>query len=296
MSNASADTASSLTAAAARAAAAATRGGRVVLLTGAGISAESGIPTFRGAEGYWSVGSTEYRPQELAQRAAFERMPWDVWAWYLYRRGVCRAAAPNRAHDAVTRAERALGDRFALITQNVDGLHRRAGTSAARTFAIHGEIERARCADDCTADAWPIPDGVPDLGRGEALPEAARALLACPRCGARARPHVLWFDERYDEPRYRAESALAAATAAALLIVVGTSAQTTLPWLAVEAAVHAGATIVDVNVDDNDFAAVARAHGGVAVRTPATVALPALADAIAAGGATPAGPPAPAAS
>jgi len=99
--------------------------GKVIGLTGAGVSAESGIPTFRGKEGYWTVGSRDYHPQELATHEAFTEMPWEVWAWYLYRRGVCRAAAPNAAHEAFVRLDKALGDRFALITQNVDGLHRR---------------------------------------------------------------------------------------------------------------------------------------------------------------------------
>src|SRR5438552_13760341 len=98
-----------------------TKPGRVVVLTGAGVSAESGIPTFRGKDGYWTVGAREYHPQELATHAAFERMPWEVWAWYLYRRGVCRGARPNAAHDALVRLDAHLGARFALVTQNVDG-------------------------------------------------------------------------------------------------------------------------------------------------------------------------------
>ncbi|HTL34091.1 MAG TPA: Sir2 family NAD-dependent protein deacetylase, partial [Kofleriaceae bacterium] len=109
------------------------RDGHVLVLTGAGVSAESGIPTFRGKEGYWTVGAREYHPQELATHDAFERMPWEVWAWYLYRRGVCRAAEPNAAHQAIVRWDAALGARFGLITQNVDGLHRRAGSPAERT-------------------------------------------------------------------------------------------------------------------------------------------------------------------
>src|SRR3954464_8111708 len=95
------------------------RPGPVIALTGAGVSAESGIPTFRGKEGYWTVGSREYPPQELATHAAFEAMPWDVWAWYLYRRAVCRRAEPNPAHVALATLD------CDLITQNVDGLHRR---------------------------------------------------------------------------------------------------------------------------------------------------------------------------
>src|SRR5690606_22169563 len=168
------------------------RGGNVVVLTGAGVSAESGIPTFRGKEGYWTVGSREYHPQELATHEAFIRMPWDVWAWYLYRRGVCRAAQPNAAHHALAPRARAAGDRFALITQNVDGLHPRAGSPRERTYPIHGDINLMRCAQDCCLDRWPIPDEVPALGKGEPVADAHKGLLRCPRCGGMARPHVLW--------------------------------------------------------------------------------------------------------
>src|SRR5580704_18792610 len=90
-------------------------GGKVAFLTGAGISAESGIPTFRGPEGYWRVGSQNHHPQELARAEAFERMPDEIWAWYLYRRSVCRAAKPNAAHAALAACEDRLHDRFALV-------------------------------------------------------------------------------------------------------------------------------------------------------------------------------------
>jgi NAD-dependent deacetylase len=254
--------------------------GRVVVLTGAGISAESGIPTFRGKEGYWTVGAREYHPQELATSAAFAAMPWDVWAWYLYRRGVCRRAEPNPAHRAVVDAERALGDRFTLVTQNVDGLHRRAGSTPPRTYEIHGNIELARCADECTDATWPIADGVADLAKGEAVAETARALLQCPHCSALARPHVLWFDEYYDEARYALDRTRTAAARAALLVVVGTSAQTNLPWQVVRLAADGGALIVDVNVEDNPFGDIARELGGGVVRAPAATALPALLGAV----------------
>ncbi len=255
--------------------------GPVVVLTGAGISAESGIPTFRGPEGYWTVGAREYQPQELARASAFARLPWEIWAWYLYRRGVCRRAQPNAAHAAVVAMEAHLGDRFVLVTQNVDGLHRRAGST--RVWAIHGDLERMRCADDCTPGSegvYDIPDAVPDLDRGASVSDEARALLRCPRCGGLARPHVLWFDESYDEPRFRFESAQRAAAAASLVIVVGTSAQTTLPWHVVTIAARAGATIIDVNPDDNDFARIAIDHGGAALRESAARAVPMLARAI----------------
>ena len=246
-------------------------GGHAVALTGAGISAESGIPTFRGKEGYWTVGAREYHPQELATHDAFSHMPWDVWAWYLYRRGVCRAAEPNPAHHALVRWERALGDRFALVTQNVDGLHRRAGSTA---YPIHGDIDLMRCAADCVLDRWPIPDDVPALAKGDAVSSQIRARLVCPRCGGMARPHVLWFDESYDEPRFHLDTVRRLAARAALLVVVGTSAQTNLPWQVVTLAGRAGATIIDVNVEDNPFGDLAT-H---VVRSPAAKALPALID------------------
>lgn len=255
------------------------RPGHVIALTGAGVSAESGIPTFRGKEGYWTVGSREYHPQELATRAAFDAMPWEVWAWYLYRRGVCRRAAPNAGHHALVRLAAQLPERFALVTQNVDGLHRRAGSPDDRTFPIHGDLSLMRCARGCVTDRWPIPDSVPELARGEAVTPDIRALLVCPRCGGMARPHVLWFDESYDEPLYFFDTVFRLAKRAALVIVAGTSAQTTLPWLVVTIAEKAGATIVDVNLEDNPFGEIAAGSGGV-VRGPAGAALTAIAGAL----------------
>ena len=251
------------------------RPGHVIALTGAGVSAESGIPTFRGKDGYWTVGAREYHPQELATQAAFRAMPWDVWAWYLYRRGVCRRAEPNPGHRALARLAARLPDRFALVTQNVDGLHRRAGSPDATTFAIHGDISLARCAADCVLDRWPIPDEVPDLARGDAVDQATRARLVCPRCGGIARPHVLWFDESYDEPRFFLDTVRRLAGQAALVVVAGTSAQTNLPWMVVRRAAAAGATIVDVNLEDNPFGDIAVASGGV-IRGPAGAALTAI--------------------
>jgi NAD-dependent deacetylase len=248
--------------------------GAVIALTGAGVSAESGIPTFRGKEGYWTVGAREYHPQELATNEAFRAMPWDVWAWYLYRRGVCRAAEPNAGHAALVRLEQALPDRFALITQNVDGLHRRAGSR--RVLAIHGDIDQMRCAADCVLECWPIPEQIPALARGAAVVPEQRALLVCPRCGGMARPHVLWFDESYDEPRFFLDSARRLALASALLIVAGTSAQTNLPWQVVSLARHAEATIIDVNTEDNPFGELAD-H---VVREPSAAALARLVDAL----------------
>jgi NAD-dependent deacetylase len=260
---------------------AADRGGLIIALTGAGISAESGIPTFRGKEGYWLEGSREYHPQELATREAFGRVPDTTWAWYLYRRTVCRRAEPNEAHRALAAGDAALGARFCLITQNVDGLHLRAGSPLERTYQVHGNIDYMRCGDDCVPDFWPIPEEVGELDRGEPMPAAWKEALCCPRCGGRARPHVLWFDEYYDEERFRFESSLAAARQAAAVITVGTTATTNLPWHVVEAAVRAGAALIDVNPDDNPFADIARRYArGAHIRDKAAAALPRLAHAL----------------
>jgi NAD-dependent deacetylase len=245
-----------------------------VALTGAGVSAESGIPTFRGAEGYWVVGSRNYVPQEMATRAMFEAHPEEVWRWYLYRFGVVRGAEPNDGHRALARLEEALGERFTLVTQNIDGLHRRAGSR--RLLAIHGEAEWVRCAAECGAGLTPLPalgarDGNPPLSAGE------RRALSCPRCGGWLRPHVLWFDECYDERYYRMESALRAAEEADLLLVVGTSGATNLPMQIGRIAFTRGAAIVDVNPDDDPFAQLAaRAARGFAARGTATALLPGI--------------------
>lgn len=251
------------------------RGGRIVALTGAGISAESGIPTFRGPEGYWTVGSRVHRPQDLATWATFSRAPELVWPWYLWRRGVCRAARPNAAHEALVRLEAALGDRFLLVTQNVDGLHMRAGTSLARLYPIHGSLEFMRCAAECTRDIHPLPQGLSGGRDDTVLVPDVRAALRCPACSGWARPHVLWFDECYDEERYHFDSAVRAAREAALLLVVGTSGATTLPALMAREMVARGAPILDVNAGENPFADAALASGvGVALRGPATQWVP----------------------
>jgi NAD-dependent deacetylase len=250
--------------------------GPLVALTGAGISAESGIPTFRGKEGYWTVGSREYHPQEMATNGAFRRMPREVWRWYLYRRSVCRAAAPNAGHAALVDAARTFGERFVLITQNVDGLHLRAGSPAERTLQIHGNIDFMRCAAECSSTLHPVPDAIAPKGRDDELADDELALLRCPSCRAQARPHVLWFDEYYDEPRFRADSAIAAARDAAVLVVVGTAGATNLPMQIGHAVARSGAPIIDINTDDNPFADLAARTDGRAVRGGAATLLPAL--------------------
>ncbi len=253
------------------------RSGKVVVLTGAGISAESGIPTFRGKEGYWVVGSRNYMPQEMATHEMFERAPDEVWRWYLYRFGVCKDAKPNAGHEALVLLERALGERFTLVTQNIDGLHRRAGS--VRVFCIHGDAAFVRCDAECGFGVGDLPPIVP-RGDGALTPEE-RALLTCPRCGGWLRPHVLWFDEYYDEPHYRMESALGAASAADLLLVVGTSGATNLPMQIGRLAFTRGAALVDVNPEENPFAELAaRSERGFFARGSACARLPEIAGAL----------------
>jgi NAD-dependent deacetylase len=250
--------------------------GRVVVLTGAGISAESGIPTFRGPEGYWVVGSRNYMPQEMATRAMFDEAPEEVWRWYLFRFGICKDAPPNAGHAALVRLERALGDRFTLVTQNIDGLHRRAGSQ--RVFCIHGDAAWVRCAADCGAGLLDLPP-FPARTKDQPFTAADRARLTCPRCGGWLRPHVLWFDELYDEENYRLDSALRAADRADLLLVVGTSGATNLPMQIGRLVFMRGRALVDVNPEENPFSELAErsplgffARGSACDRLPEIVA------------------------
>lgn len=224
----------------------------VVVITGAGISAESGIPTFRGPEGYWTVGSREYHPQELATQAAFQNMPREVWRWYLYRKGVCNAARPNPAHVALAQLERALQDRFTLVTQNVDGLHLIAGNSLARTLQVHGNTDYMRAIE---GDRTPllIPAAMPTIGREDPLSDEAWSLLVTPD-GRRTRPHILWFDEYYDEQLYRSETAIEAGKRCDLLVVIGTSGAAAIPYHVAAVALANDAAVIDINPDPNPFA------------------------------------------
>lgn len=256
----------------------------VTWLTGAGVSAESGIPTFRGPEGYWKVGSRNYHPQELATWAAFQQMPEEVWGWYLHRRGVCRAAEPNTAHKALVKAERQGGSRFLLITQNVDGLHLRAGNSPERTYQIHGNIGFMRCSRECLPAPLPLPDGLEvNWGKGRLPTAREQELLRCPSCGAWARPHVLWFDERYDEPNFRFQSSIEAARRASLLIVVGTTGATSLPMHIATIVAQRQVPMLVVNPEPNPFSMIVERTGmGAFVSGSASQWVPRIVDALAA--------------
>ena len=231
----------------------------LVLVTGAGVSVASGIPTFRGPRGYWTVGSREYHPQEMATRAAFQAMPREVWRWYLYRRHVCNSAEPNAAHRSAAAIEAVCGDAFAVLTQNVDGLHVRGGCSEERVFEVHGSIDVMRDLE--SGVRLPLPEHARIRDRGEALSDDLWNLLVNPATGARCRPHVLWFDEAYDEENYRFYSAMGLAAAASLVVVCGTSGAANVPHLAVREALLGGASLIDISPDDNPFRELASRLG-----------------------------------
>lgn len=233
------------------------RSGRITVLTGAGISAESNIPTFRGPEGYWTIGSKEYYPQEMATYSMFMQNPDEVWKWYLYRIGVCKKATPNPGHLALVEMEKHFGNRFTLITQNVDNLHIRAGSSLKRTFQIHGNIFYMRCVRECTLNLYPVPEGLANREKDDDLTEKDRELLRCPDCGSLARPHVLWFDEIYNEHYYRYHSSLKVAEETELLIIAGTSGATSLPNQIAWEVKSRNNIIVDINIEENPFSNLA---------------------------------------
>lgn len=236
--------------------------GQWLFLTGAGISAESGIPTFRGPEGYWQIGSRNYYPEELATRSAFDKMPYQVWAWYLFRRSVCRAAKPNTAHEMLVQLEKLLGDRFLLVTQNVDGLHVRAGQTPWVTYEIHGNIDRMRCFGECTNETFPVPDHFDHFSKGAEVALEDRPLLRCPKCQGLSRPHILWFDECYDEEHFRFASSRKAAQQCDALVTIGTSGNTNLPMQMGSLALANKAVCWDINPDHNPFSRVAQESGG----------------------------------
>jgi NAD-dependent deacetylase len=211
----------------------------------------------------------------MATRAMFEEAPEEVWAWYLWRFAACAAAEPNDGHRAIVSLERALTDGMALVTQNIDGLHQRAGSSENRTFAIHGDARRMRCSAECGATMLDLPSSL----HGQKEPAVLRQALTCTTCGAWMRPHVLWFDEFYEERLYRSESALSAARAATLLIVVGTSGATTLPMRIASECLRRGDPIIDVNIEQNVFSEMAEANGAT-LRGPAAAMLPNLVQAL----------------
>ena len=246
---------------------------RITFLTGAGISAESNIPTFRGPEGYWKVGSKNYHPQEMATYEMFQQRPDEVWAWYLYRMGVCKKAIPNSGHLALVAFEKIFEDRFTLITQNVDNLHLLAGNSPGRTFQIHGNIFLMRCLSECRGKIYSLPFEVEAKNKGESLTEKDRSLLKCPDCNGSVRPHVLWFDESYNEKYYRLYSSLKAALETGLLVIAGTSGATNLPNQVVSEVFRNLKPIIDINIEQSPFSVPAVKSGGLFMNESSTSGL-----------------------
>lgn len=198
----------------------------VAVLTGAGISADSGVPTFRGADGLWR----NFRAEDLATPEAFERDPRLVWEWYNWRRELIATKKPNPAHEAVAEMERRFPG-FWLITQNVDGLHRIAGST--RLSEIHGNIWKVRCtACGLVEDNRQVPVPIPP---------------ACSACGNLVRPHIVWFGESLAAEDI--EKSREALESCEVLLIIGTSGIVYPAASFAPIAKSAGAFVVEINLD-----------------------------------------------
>ncbi len=218
---------------------------RIVILTGAGISAESGLATFRDAGGLWA----RHRPQDLATPEAFDRDPALVLGWYDARRAQLSEVEPNAAHHALARLDREWPGELLLVTQNVDDLHARAGS--ARMVQMHGALKRARCMACESVHPWtaPMPPGTP-----------------CPSCGGAAlRPDIVWFGE---VPLHLVEIQ-AALGRADIFVAIGTSG-TVYPAAGFSAALPRGARSIELNLEPTGGRFSESRQG------PATALVPAL--------------------
>jgi NAD-dependent deacetylase len=221
----------------------------MVVLTGSGISAESGVPTFREAQtGLWE----RFDPPELATPEAFERDPGLVWDWYAWRRSLVAQAAPNLGHLALAEMQD-LGQKFTLVTQNVDGLHQRAGSRGV--IELHGNILRTRCSVEGV--------DVEEYEEGESPP-------VCPFCGAPLRPDVVWFGEML--PSEALDAASEAARGTDLFLSVGTSSLVYPAAALPHEALESGATLVEINPGETPLTP----HAEYALRGPAGDVLPRL--------------------
>jgi len=221
---------------------------RVAVLTGAGVSAESGIPTFRDAlTGLWA----NYDPQELATPEGFARNPGLVWEWYAARRARIGEAQPNPAHAALAALERQF-DQFTLITQNIDSLHQRAGSR--QVVELHGNIDRVRCSREQIV--------VHDIRAGESPPRCT--------CGTYLRPDVVWFGEML--PAAALARAEDAAEHCEVFLSIGTSTQVYPAAELPLRALSAGATVVEINPE----ATALTRHAHFVLAAPAGIALPML--------------------
>ena len=223
---------------------------RISVLTGAGLSAASGVPTFRGEDGLWR----RYRPEDLATPQAFARDPALLWEWYGWRRETIARCRPNAAHDVLARWSRQ-DERTTVVTQNVDDLHLKAGTQ--RLVRLHGSIWELSCSKGCASGrtAW-LDERVPMPG----LPQ-------CPHCQAPARPAVVWFGEMLADADLRAA---VQATTCDLFLTVGTSSLVYPAAGLVEQARRDGAFTVEINPEATPATAVV----DLAIHEPAEVVLP----------------------
>lgn len=235
--------------------------GNITILTGAGISVESGIPTFRGADGYWTVGSVNYQFQDIGTLEFFQHNPIESWRWFLFRKGVCNEAKPNLGHKAIVKLEKYFQDRFRLITQNVDNLHIVAGNSDKRTFQVHGNINKMRCSSECSHDLYDVPNEVQIKTRDHELTSEMEKRLTCPKCQAPTRPHVLWWDESYNEHYFRINSTRKWADNTDLLIIVGTSASANVSCTTMYQVKDRGKAIIDINPEYSPLGDIAK-HSG----------------------------------
>ena len=236
------------------AAAALKKARHVCVLTGAGISAESGIPTFRDAlTGLWA----KFRPEDLATPEAFERDPKFVWDWYEFRRELIRQAEPNPGHFALAELAGRV-PRFTLVTQNVDGLHQRAGSKGVLEY--HGNILRDRC---CVEQVI-----------AERSEDSRHGLPRCAACGGLLRPDVVWFGEAI--PPGPMLAAAAAAESCDVFLSIGTSSLVYPAASLAESALRAGATVIEVNPDRTDLSPAA----DVVLGGPSGLLLPRLLDAL----------------
>ncbi len=227
---------------------------KISFLVGAGLSADSGIPTFRGKDGYWVSGSKNYKAEEIGTFRMFNLASQEVWKWFLYRKSVTEKAKPNPSHFLLKEIEDQLEDRFALISQNVDGLHRKAGSSEERTFLIHGDFDFVRCGDECSKELYPFPKEINLIDRNkDIITEHEWKALRCPKCGEDLRPHVLWFDEYYDEKYFKRDSVLRISKSTGILFVIGTSGATTLPQMVARNVLSRGGMIIEVNIEESYF-------------------------------------------
>jgi NAD-dependent deacetylase len=226
---------------------------RVLVLTGAGVSAESGIPTFRGKDGYWR----NLDPIKLATPEAFARDPELVWQWYRERRHTIRDAQPNAAHQAIANlAQRA--DEFLLVTQNVDDLHERAGVAKAEMVQIHGDIFVTKCSRcDFEQEQKQSQNGVP----------------RCTKCGALMRPGVVWFGEPLPSREIERVENYLRRDPCGVVIVVGTTA--TFGYI-IDWALRASrrGELIEVNPEETPLSRFATRL----VREPAALALPWIVD------------------